>query len=207
MRVKRWYQGFIIFGLLQVCLFGLSVLVRFVQGQNRPNSGDTIVGNAENDDYYNQFRQPIFAPPDWVFAPVWAVNNALTSWGIVRVINMPENTPGRERFLALQAAFALQYVNFTAAYFGLKSPISGAFLTVGGLVTIGEAMRIALFQMKDWRVVLSLSTLFPWLCLASLTSVAVALWNRDDLLHIPPIIDPRSAWVKQSKSNHIGANS
>lgn len=193
----RAYHIVMLFGALQVFLFGLGYLVKFVRGQARPAFGEAIVGSEENDQYYNQFQQPIFAPPDWAFAPVWTVNNSLASWGVVRVLNMPDGTPGRDRFLALQAAFFLQFVNFNAAYFGLSSPISGALLTVGGMFTVAEAMRIAVVEFKDWRVALSLSTLLPWLILASFTSVAVALWNRDDFLHTPAPIEPPEGWVKR----------
>jgi tryptophan-rich sensory protein len=193
----RWYHAGLLFGALQVFLFGLGYLVKFVRGQARPAFGKSLVGSEENNDYYNQFRQPVFAPPDWVFAPIWTLNNSLVSWGIVRVLNMPADTPGRERFLALQAAFLLQFVNFNAAYFGLSSPINGALLTLGGLTAVAEAMRIAVFEMKDWRVALSLSTLLPWLVLASFTSVTVALWNRDGFFGTRIPIKPPLAWVKR----------
>lgn len=196
----QWYHGVLLFGGLQVFLFGLGAFVKFVRGQARPAFGEAIVGSSENDDYYNQFRQPIFAPPDWAFAPVWTINNALNSWGIIQVLNKPEGTPGRERFLTLQAAFALEFVNFNAAYFGLNSPINGALLTVSSFIAIAECMRIAIYELKDWRVVLSLSTLFPWLILASLTSTTVALWNRDKFYRTEAIVQPPNGWVKPSES-------
>lgn len=192
-----WIYGVGLFAALQVFLFGLGFLVKFLRGQARPAFGEALVGSEENDAYYNEFRQPVFAPPDWVFAPVWTVNNSLASWGILRVLNMPEDSPGRERFLALQAAFVLQFVNFNAAYFGLRSPIAGALLTVGGLLPVVEAMRIAWFEMRDWRVVLSLSTLLPWLILASFTATFVALWNRDEFFRTPVLIEPPSGWTRQ----------
>ena len=192
-----WLQGVLLFAALQGFLFGLGFLVKLARGQTRPTFGESLVGSEENDNYYNQFQQPVFAPPDWAFAPVWTLNNTLAIWGIVRVQNMPSGTPGRERFLALQSAFLLQFVNFNAAYFGLNSPINGAALTVAGMVTVAKAMHIALFELKDWRVVLSLSTLLPWLILASFTSVAVALWNRDDFYQRPAPITPPDHWIKK----------
>lgn len=196
----RWYDGVGLFGAIQFFLFGLGYLVKFARGQARPTFGEAVIGSEDNDDYYNQFRQPVFAPPDWVFAPVWAVNNALVSWGMIRVLNMPERTPGRTQFLSLMSAFLLEFVSFNAAYFGLSSPINGAILTVTSAGFVAQAMRIALYELKDWRVVLSLSTLLPWLILASFTSTAVALWNRDEFYQSDPLIDPPRGWIKPDKA-------
>lgn len=199
---QRWNLGHsvLLFGGIQVALFGLGYFVKFIRGQRGPLFGEAIVGNEENNDYYNQFKQPVFAPPDWVFAPVWSVNNALVVWGITRVMNKPEGSPGRERFLALQAASLLEFSAFNAAYFGLNSPINGAVLTVTDLFAIIECMRIALYQMKDWKVVLSLSTLLPWLVLASFTSTAVALWNRDGFYRTEPLVTPPQFLVKSTEA-------
>jgi len=193
----RWYHGVGLFASLQVFLFGLGFLVKFARGQARPTFGEAIVGSEENDDYYNQFRQPVFAPPDWVFAPIWSINNTLVSWGIIRVLNMPVGSVGRERYLTLMSAFLLEFVNFNAAYFGLSSPINGALLTVSSTVFVLQALRIAVVEMKDWRVVLSLSTLVPWLILASLTSTVVALWNKDDFYQSDAPLIPPSNWIKR----------
>ena len=198
-----WLSGAALFIGIQVSLFGLGYLVKFVRGQTRPVFGESLVGNEDNDDYYNQFTQPVFAPPDWVFAPVWTLNNSLATWGILRVKNMPHGTLGRERFLTLLSAFLLQFVNFNAAYFGLTSPINGAVLTFMGLITVAQAMRIALFELKDWRVVLSLSTLLPWLILASFTSAAVALWNSDDFYQTPASITPPAKWIKKMPNEAV----
>lgn len=195
----RWYHGVLLFGGIQAALFGLGYLVKFVRGQSRPDFGEALLGSEQNDDYYNQFEQPIFAPPDWVFAPIWAVNNTLATWGIIRVLNMPEGAPGRARYLSLMGAFLLEFVSFNAAYFGLSSPINGALLTVSSTVVVIEAMRIAVLEMKDWRVVLSLSTLLPWLILASLTSSAVALWNADSFYQTDAPLKPPRQLIKSAR--------
>jgi len=196
----RWYHGVLLYGGIQLFLFGLGYLVKFVRGKTRPTFGEAIIGSEENDEYYNQFQQPVFAPPDWAFAPVWALNNGLASWGIIRVLNMPERAPGREHFLALMSAFLLEFVSFNASYFGLSSPINGAILTVTSCICVARAMQIAIMEMKDWRVALSLSTLLPWLILASGTSMTVALWNDDEFYGTRAPITPPKWLTKPQKA-------
>src|SRR3712207_8348888 len=45
--------------------------------------------------YTTLFRSAAFAPPSWLFAPVWAANNASTLWGNLRLLNQPPDSPHR----------------------------------------------------------------------------------------------------------------
>lgn len=40
--------------------------------------------------FYNAFRQPPIAPPDWAFAPVWLFFNVTSLFALHRIANPPE---------------------------------------------------------------------------------------------------------------------
>ena len=119
-------------------------------------------------------------------------------WGTLRVLNKPAGTPGRNAYLALQAATWLDFVLFNAAYFSLRSPINALILTfVFFCLTIASGF-VAIFRLKDTRVALSLGTLFIWLIVALSAAAAQALWNHDDLYDVGPFAEPVPALVRET---------
>jgi tryptophan-rich sensory protein len=192
----RWYHGALFYAGVQALTFGLGKIVQRRGGHTSPELGESIWGNTANNAFYNRLRQPVFAPPDWVFGPVWTTNNALCIWGLLRVLNMPKDTAGRIVFLTLQGLVWLCFSSFNALYFGLRSPINGAIDTNVGLAATIASMYIALFRLRDTLAALSQSTILPWLVLASATATTVALWNRDEFYGTDALIDPEPEWVR-----------
>lgn len=186
----RWYHGLAFYAAVQGTSYGLGLIAKGAVGPSRPKLGESLVGNDANNDYYNRLLQPPFAPPDWAFAPAWTLNNALQIWGLLRALNLPRSRAGRPEFLALQAGFWACFTAFNALYFGLRSPILGAANTNLGLALTLASEYVALARLRDRRVAASLSTVLPWLLLASATATLVALWNRDDLFAAGPFLAP-----------------
>lgn len=192
----RWYHGVLFYVGVQVASLTLGKAVQSVSVSGNPKLGESFTGNADNDAFYNSLKQPTFAPPDWVFPPVWIVNNALCVWGLLRVLNMPTQKPGRTPFVISQSLVWLCFTTFNASYFGLRSPINGAVNTNIGLICTIISVYVALFQLQDTPATLSQSTILPWLLLASPTATAVAIWNKDEYYNVEPLMDPPSKWVK-----------
>ncbi len=192
----RWYHAAAFYAGVQGLSFGLGLLAKRSRGGSSPKLGESIVGNAANDAFYNRLVQPIFAPPDWVFAPVWTLNNLLCLWGLLRVLNMLAGRPERGTFLWLQGSVWLSFVAFNGLYFGLRSPINGALSTNIGFAATVASMYVALFRLRDGRAALSQSTILPWLVLATATANTVAAWNRDECYEVGPFITPPPGWSK-----------
>ncbi len=134
-------------------------------------------GYNGDEPFYNALRKPPLSPPDWAFAPAWAVNNALTLWSNLRVANLPTATPGRRTALALEGASWGFFSAFTGLYFGLRSPVLGAADTVAGLAT--TAASVAVTARLDRRAAWALAPRLAWLGLATYVSVAAARMNPD----------------------------
>ena len=136
-------------------------------------------GHTGDEPFYNALRKPPLSPPDWAFAPVWAVNNVLTLWSNLRVANLPAETPGRTTALALEGASWGLFSAFTGLYFGLRSPVLGAADAVAGLAA--TAASIAVTARLDRKATLALLPRLAWLGLASYVSVAAARLNPDPI--------------------------
>jgi tryptophan-rich sensory protein len=190
----RWYQGVIFYIVIQALTFGLSGLVSAIGGNRGQSLREDIFGDVN---YFRNLKQVVITPPSWVFGPAWTINNILTIWGNLRALNRPQGTPGRDAFLALQAASWLDYILFNAAYFSLRSPINAFVLTVTMFLLTIASGAVALFKMKDTKVALSLATLFIWLIIATTAATFQMLWNRDDLYKVGPFMKPVPALEKK----------
>ncbi|SRR6266566_8196994 len=108
-----------------------------------------------------------------------------------------KETPGRRSYLALQAASWVDFVLFNAAYFSLRSPLNALVLTLAMFILTMVSGVVAIFQLKDTRVALSLATLFLWLIVALTAATFQAMWNADDLYKVGPFVKPREGLMKK----------
>ncbi len=191
----RWYHGVIFYLLMQGISVGLTGLVSGISRgwaqRNRSFTGDPA--------YFRSLQQVKIAPPAWAFGPAWTINNVCVIWGMLRVLNKPRDAEGRDAYLGLQAASWLNYVIFSAAYFGLRSPLNAFLVTLSMFVLTVLSGFVALFRLRDGRVALSLATLFLWLLLALSVATCQALWNVDEFYQVGPFVRPSAHWVKSSE--------
>lgn len=190
----RWYHGVVFYAVVQLLTFGLGGLTSAARGTTGQNARAALFGDVS---YFRALKQAVVAPPSWVFGPAWTVNNVAAIWGMLRVLNKPEGTPGREEYLALQGVTWLDFVLFNAAYFSLRSPINAFVLTVlfAGL-TVASGV-VALLRLKDTAVALSLATTFVWLLIAATAATFQALWNHDDFYDAGPFATPNEVLLKK----------
>lgn len=139
--------------------------------------------NAYDREYYESMRQAPFAPPGWLFGPVWALNNASVLWGNLRLLNQPEDTPNRRELIWLQGASWFIFTTFGYVYFRKKSPILAfAWTAVDWALTVAS---VILSLKNDKEITLSLGTLLAWLTLATPVAAYQAASNPDELFGTP----------------------
>jgi tryptophan-rich sensory protein len=190
----RWYHAVTFYGVVQILTFGLSGLVSLARGNRGQSLREAAFGDVS---YFERLKQVKITPPSWAFGPAWLVNNISVLWGTWQVLNKPQQTPGRTAYLALQGISWVDFVLFNAAYFSLRSPLNALVLTfIMFLLTIVSVL-VALFQLKDTKVALSLATLFLWLIVALTAATFQALWNHDDFYQVGPFVEPRARLVKK----------
>lgn len=190
----RWYHGLLFYVFVQALSAALNGLVSSSRTSASHGFGRLRRGETR---WSDTLKQPVFQPPNWMFPIAWPVNNFGEIYGALRVLNMPADTPGRERYLALQGVTWLDYVLFSAGYFGLRSPINSLILTAIYFLLTVASLGVALLQLKDSRVALSLATTFIWLLVALPSAVAQALWNRDQFYGVGPFARPSRALLKR----------
>jgi benzodiazapine receptor len=123
--------------------------------------------------WYAALAKPSFAPPDWVFAPVWTV--IFTLMGISAYLISREGMTN-PRVRAALAVFVLQLavnVSWSAAFFGLRSPLAGL-----DVIVILWAL-IALTIRKFWAISrIAGALLLPYIIWVSFAAVLnFAIWK------------------------------
>ena len=146
--------------------------------------GSLPAGYGGDQSYFDKLNTPPGSPPGWLFPPVWAFNNATTLWSNLRVANLPPGTRDRRTALTLEGISWGLFASFSGLYFGLRSPVLGAAVTVASLGC--TAASIVLTARIDRKAAWGLAPRLAWLGYASYVSVASALTNRDDFLQWDP---------------------
>jgi benzodiazapine receptor len=133
----------------------------------------------------SQIKAP-FAPPNWVFAPVWLFNTVLMVWAGFLLLRSPKENPVRQPLIVLQIISWVCFIVFGEFYFGLHSPILGASVTLTMLaVTVPS---IVLGFKFDKRFSYAFVPLLIWLIVANGLAIYSLLYNHDDFLNVGPFL-------------------
>lgn len=143
-------------------------------------SGLMVGRRSEDRAFYEGMKLPRYAPPGWLFPPAWAINNAFTLWGNLRLLNQPKGTPGRRELLTLQGASWVLFSSFGFVYFRKRSPILAAAWTVADWVLTTATVAIAA-KNRQGALVSSQATKLAWLTLAVPVATYQATHNPDPL--------------------------
>ena len=136
--------------------------------------GGLFTGTSVNS-WYPRLIRPEFAPPNWVFAPVW---NSLYLLMAVSLYFIWSSDGQKTKRLAL-LAFAFQlFLNmaWSAVFFGLRSP-AGGFLVI--LILIAAILwNIFLFGRISRKSALLLLPYLCWVGFASYLNYGYWILNR-----------------------------
>lgn len=125
--------------------------------------------------WYAGLDKPFFAPPNWIFGPVWTMLYALIGFSVFLVWQQGRRKPKVHRALVL---FAIQlFLNFiwTPAFFGLRSPEVGLLIIVPLWLMILLTIRSFYFISKLAAV--CLLPYWLWVSFALALNAAIAILN------------------------------
>ncbi len=152
----------------------------------------SVGSRREDDEFYENQRLPVWAPPGWLFGPAWTFINICLTWGGYRLLNKSARFPHRRQLLNLQGISWVIYVTFSPIYFGWRSPILAHIWTQGGALVALRSLLLA--RRGDRKLAYAYIPLTAWTWFASTVSGYQALYNADPFLQTPaPLALPKSS--------------
>jgi tryptophan-rich sensory protein len=126
--------------------------------------------------WYNQLIHPAFAPPSWLFAPVWTVLYVVIAitFGCVFWLAIKRRIPP-----ATALPFGLNLLfnfAFTPLQFGLKNNMLAALDILLVLATLVWALR-AIWPHRRWVALANLPYL-AWVAFATVLQLSITWLNR-----------------------------
>ena len=126
--------------------------------------------------WYSQLKKPYWAPPAWLFAPVWSVLYILIAISFGKVFWMAAQG---ELPLIIVLPFVLNlFFNFIFTYiqFKLKNNLLAALDVILVLVTLKFAMW-AIFPYAPWITYMQIPYLL-WVAFATVLQLTITYLNR-----------------------------
>lgn len=80
--------------------------------------------------WYRSLTKPAFAPPNWIFAPVWTILFLLMGIALYLVWKQGWNTPAVRGAMILFFVHLVVNILWSAVFFGLRAPLAGFFVII-----------------------------------------------------------------------------
>lgn len=158
----------------------VAVAVSFVGGLASGRKNKT-----ERKLYEKDLEQAPWAPPGWLFAPAWTLNNYFLLLGLQRLLQKKDIT-SEKKLLILQACIWIIFFSFGYVYFNKRSPLLAAVWTVGDAALATSSFVIS--SKEDKKLSYTYIPLLLWTSYASTVAVYQALKNPDPVLNIHPLL-------------------
>ena len=136
----------------------------------------SLVTISGPDSWYANLAKPFFAPPNWVFAPVWITLFTLMGISLYLIWQSGTEKPEVRKAFAI---FGMQFflnVIWSFLFFGLKSPLLGLADIV--ILWLMIAATIAAFYRVKRSAAYLLIPYIAWVTLAAALNGAVYFMNR-----------------------------
>lgn len=135
---------------------------------------------TRNYEWYSQLKKPKFAPPAWLFGPVWTFLYIiiLVSFGYVGYLSFTNKIP-----FAIFLPFLLNLifnVIYTPIQFGLKNNWLALLDIFCVLLTI-KLFMLAIFPYAPWVVYVNIPYLV-WVSFATILQISVTWLNRKKIV-------------------------
>ena len=126
-------------------------------------------------DWYITLEKPFFAPPNWIFGPVWIILYFLMGVSLYIVWENELKSKTRNVFFVVFAIQLILNALWSLLFFGLKSPLLGLIdiliLDVMLVVTIFYAKRVSKYA------AMLLIPYMVWIIIASVLNYAIMVLN------------------------------
>src|SRR4051812_40310253 len=157
-----------------------SVAVSAIGGfsSGKPNSKERKL-------YEKELAQAPWAPPGWVFAPVWTINNFFLIKALQQLLQR-KDIGGKNSLLILQTIIWIIFFSYGYIYFNKKSTVLAALWTIGDAALAAGSFAVSRKADKDLSLLFL--PLLGWTSFASTIAVYQALRNYDPLLDFSPKI-------------------
>ena len=132
--------------------------------------------------YTEKLEQAPWAPPSWLYAPAWTINNFFLLKAIRSILE--KDIPEKRKLLLLQAGIWEIFFSFNYVYFKKKSPLLALVWTMSDSVLAIASMLIT--ARSDKKLALNYLPLVVWTAFASTLSDYQALKNPD------PVFDTKA---------------
>ena len=133
----------------------------------------SIFTRASVSSWYVALSKPSFTPPGWVFGPVWITLYALMGISAFVVWNKGFNNREVKVALILFGIQLLLNAFWSAAFFGLRSPLAGLIV----IVILWLAILLTIFRFLDISTVAGLF-LVPYILWVSFAAVLnFSIWR------------------------------
>jgi tryptophan-rich sensory protein len=125
--------------------------------------------------WYASLRKPAFAPPNWVFAPVWTTLYLLMGISLFIVWNIGLEKNSVRKSIVVFGIQLLLNVFWSYLFFGLKSPLPGLVEIVVMWLTILSTILV-FFRISKKAAVLLIPYLM-WVSVASYLNYSILVLN------------------------------
>ena len=126
-------------------------------------------------DWYITLEKPFFAPPNWIFGPVWIILYYLMGVSLYIVWKDELKSKTRNVFFVVFAIQLILNALWSLLFFGLRSPLLGLIdiliLDVMLVVTIFYAKRVSKYA------AMLLIPYMVWIIIASVLNYAIMVLN------------------------------
>lgn len=135
--------------------------------------------------YDKKLAQAPWAPPGWLFGPVWSVNNYFLLLALRQLLQR-DDLPQKKKLLIQQAIIWLIFFSFGYVYFQKKSPWLAAVWTLADAVLAGSSFFSAFKTNKSLGY--KYLPLLGWTGYAGSVAIYQALKNSDPVLKTEEVL-------------------
>lgn len=128
--------------------------------------------------YNKELKQAPWAPPGWLFAPAWTINNFFILLALQQILC--SNISDKKKLLVLQSLIWVIFFSFGFVYFNKKSSWLAAVWTVSDAILASSSFIIT--NKSEKKLSYYYLPLVTWTLFASTVAVYQALKNPDPVL-------------------------